>query len=61
MFTSPEALLCSRWRKLLLENDKFVNILAIVVDEARCIVKWLVRVFKYDHNSLPKYCPPNKN
>jgi superfamily II DNA helicase RecQ len=31
----------SRWRKLLLENDNFVNnILAIVVDEAHCIVKW---------------------
>ena len=41
MFTSPEALICSRWRKLLLENDNFVkNILAIVVDEAHCIVKW---------------------
>ena len=44
LFTSPEALIaCSRWRKLLLENDDFVNnILAIVVDEAHCIVKWLV-------------------
>ena len=42
LFTSPEAFIaCSRWRKLLLENNDFVNnILAIVVDEAHCIVKW---------------------
>ena len=42
LFASPEALIeSSRWRKLLLENDDFVNnILAIVVDEAHCIVKW---------------------
>ena len=42
LFASPEALIeCTRWRKLFLENDDFVsNILAIVVDEAHCIVKW---------------------
>ena len=42
LFTSPEALIVGfKWRKLLLENDDFVNnILAIVVNEAHCIVKW---------------------
>ena len=42
LFASPEAFIeCTRWRKLFLENDDFVsNILAIVVDEAHCIVKW---------------------
>ena len=42
LFASPEALIVgSRWRKLLLENDDiFVYILGIVVDEAHCIVKW---------------------
>ena len=42
LFTSPESLISgTRWRKLLLDNEDFVkNILAIVVDEAHCIVKW---------------------
>ena len=42
LFTSPEALMIgSRSRKILLQNDDFLNsILAIVVDEAHCIVKW---------------------
>ena len=41
IFSSPESLLVgSRWRKLLLEDDNFNNIMAIVVDEAHCIVKW---------------------
>lgn len=42
IFSSPESLLAgSRWRKLLLEDDDFVNsIMAIVVDEVHCIVKW---------------------
>ena len=42
LFTSPEALMVgSRSRKYLLQSDDFLNsILAIVVDEAHCIVKW---------------------
>ena len=41
IFASPEALLgVNRWRKVIL-SDKFrENILALVIDEAHCVVKW---------------------
>jgi len=41
IFASPEALLESRrWRKLLLSSDLMSSIVAVVIDEAHCIVKW---------------------
>ena len=44
IFASPEALLQSvKWRKLLLDPNLVNNLVALVIDEAHCIVKW------YDH------------
>ena len=44
IFASPEALLESpRWRSLLLDSSLMNSIVAVVVDEAHCIVKWLVQ------------------
>lgn len=41
ILASPEALLeAPRWRKLLLTPEVVNNIVAVVIDEAHCIVKW---------------------
>ena len=41
VFLSPEAILSVRkWREILYSDWLSVNLLAIAVDEAHCIVKW---------------------
>ncbi len=41
ILASPEALLESRrWRKLLLSSELMGSLVAVVIDEAHCIVKW---------------------
>ena len=41
IFASPEALLQSvKWQKLLLNPDVVNGLVALVIDEAHCIVKW---------------------
>ena len=41
ILASPEALLESpRWRNLLLKAELMGNLVAVVIDEAHCIVKW---------------------
>ena len=42
ILASPEALLSTKWRKLLLEPKFVDNIVAVAVDEAHCIMKWYV-------------------
>ena len=56
MFTSPEALLNSEDSKKLLLCDDFVErVVALVVDEAHCIAKWLV-VISYWHHACYYLC-----
>ena len=40
IFTSPEAILNTKWRSLLLKPSFVNRIVALVVDEAHCIAKW---------------------
>lgn len=43
VFAHPEALISSKYgRELLLSQTYLENVVAIVVDEAHCIVDWLV-------------------
>ena len=49
MYMSPEVLL--RWRDMLLTPTYAKNLIALVVDEAHCVKKWLV-----DNTLLFSYC-----
>ena len=46
VFSQPEALISSKYgRELLLSQTYQKNVMAIVIDEAHCIVDWLVSTF----------------
>jgi superfamily II DNA helicase RecQ len=48
VFAHPETLVSSKYgRELLLSETYQENVIAIVVDEAHCIVEWLVSYFLY--------------
>ena len=44
LFASPEALITSRWREAIDCHKVAERIVAVVIDEAHCVSKWLVLV-----------------
>ena len=42
LFNSPEALVSSKWREVLIKPSISGRIVAVVVDEVHCISKWQV-------------------
>ena len=48
VFSHPEALISSKYgRELLLSQTYQKNVVAIIIDEAHCIVDWLVSAFLF--------------
>lgn len=45
LFCAPEALVLPRWRAALEKPAVFERVVAVVVDEAHCVSKWLVQCF----------------
>jgi superfamily II DNA helicase RecQ len=48
VFAHPETLIWSKYRRELLLSQKYQeNVVGIVIDEAHCVVDWLVSAFLF--------------
>jgi hypothetical protein len=44
LFSAPEAIVCDRWRQMLIEAPLCNQVVTIAIDEAHCVSQWLVTV-----------------
>ena len=60
IFASPEAMLNTKWRSLLIKPSFVNRIVALAVDEAHCIAKWgyeFCRAYSHLRSFLPTSTP----
>ena len=44
LYSAPEAILCDKWREMLIEAPLCNQMVTITIDEAHCVSQWLVSI-----------------